>query len=434
MKRLVLCSYYFPPIGGAGAQRPTKFARYLPEVGYRATVLTGPGGVTDRWAPADETLGRELPDDLEVHRVRGPEPVSGTWWSRAERWLPLKSPWERWWQRGVVAEAESFAEVEAIWTIMAPYTSAEPSLKLSCLLGRPWIADLGDPWALDEMMIYPSRVHLARERARMKRTLSTAAAIVMSTPEATRRVREFMPDFRGPIVAVGNGYDAADFGGPAPLVRNDGKLRIVHTGSLHTQLGLWQRKNATLRRVIGGPVAEVDILTRSHVYLLQAIDRLTSANPSLAERIEFHLAGVLSAADIEYARRSPVTRLHGYLDHAESVALLRSADLLFLPMQNLPPGRRAGLVPGKAYEYLASGQPILAAVPEGDARDLVAAAGASYVVAPDDVEGMKAALESALDGNLADKGRRDEGVVQEFEYRRLVRRVVDVVESVSGSR
>ncbi len=34
---------------------------------------------------------------------------------------------------------------------------------------------------------------------------------------------------------------------------------------------------------------------------------------------------------------------------------MRSADLLFLPMQNLPPGVRATIVPGKTYEYLASG-------------------------------------------------------------------------------
>ena len=50
---------------------------------------------------------------------------------------------------------------------------------------------------------------------------------------------------------------------------------------------------------------------------------------------------------------------------------MRSADLLFLPMHDLPPGRRAGLVPYKTYEYLAAERPILAAVPDGDARDIL---------------------------------------------------------------
>ena len=32
-------------------------------------------------------------------------------------------------------------------------------------------------------------------------------------------------------------------------------------------------------------------------------------------------------------------RHHGYLEHGESLALMRSADLLFLPMHDLPPGQ-----------------------------------------------------------------------------------------------
>jgi hypothetical protein len=67
---------------------------------------------------------------------------------------------------------------------------------------------------------------------------------------------------------------------------------------------------------------------------------------------------------------------------------MRSADLLFLPMHDLPPGRRAGLVPHKTYEYLAARRPILAAVPDGDARDLLAASGAARLCLPADVAAM----------------------------------------------
>ena len=128
--------------------------------------------------------------------------------------------------------------------------------------------------------------------------------------------------------------------------------------------------------------AGVDILTRSHLFLLQAVERLIADNPSLASTIEIHLAGVLSPTDREAAARSPVVRTPGYLTHAETVTLMRSADLLFLPMQNLPPGIRSGTVPGKTYEYLASGRPILAAVPEGDARDLLLQAGTATSANP----------------------------------------------------
>ena len=43
--------------------------------------------------------------------------------------------------------------------------------------------------------------------------------------------------------------------------------------------------------------------------------------------------------------------------------LISSADLLFLPMHELPEGTSARIVPCKTYEYLASGRPVLAAVP-----------------------------------------------------------------------
>jgi hypothetical protein len=48
---------------------------------------------------------------------------------------------------------------------------------------------------------------------------------------------------------------------------------------------------------------------------------------------------------------------------------------------------------GKVFEYLAAERPILAVVPPGgEAAALVQEVGAGTVVAPDDVEGMAAAL------------------------------------------
>ena len=118
-------------------------------------------------------------------------------------------------------------------------------------------------------------------------------------------------------------------------------------------------------------INDVDIYTRSHVYLLEAVERLRATDPELAASIEIHLAGVLTDSDREIASACLDVQLHGYVTHAESIELMRTADLLFLPMQNLPAGTRATIVPGKTYEYLASGTPILAAVPDGDARDIL---------------------------------------------------------------
>ena len=39
-KRVLFVSYLFPPTGGVGVQRVAKFVKYLPEFGWRSSVLT----------------------------------------------------------------------------------------------------------------------------------------------------------------------------------------------------------------------------------------------------------------------------------------------------------------------------------------------------------------------------------------------------------
>ena len=141
----------------------------------------------------------------------------------------------------------------------------------------------------------------------------------------------------------------------------------------------------------------MDILTRSHVYLMEALDQIAATKPDMAESAELHLAGVLSHADREAMSRSVTVHEHGYLPHAEAVQLVRSADLLFLPMHDLPAGRRATIVPGKTYEYLASGRPILAAVPDGDARDLLGRSHAAHLCRPGDSAEMAGIITAQID-------------------------------------
>ena len=125
-------------------------------------------------------------------------------------------------------------------------------MRIARAIDRPWVADLGDPWALDEMMIYPSGLHRRLELRLMRRLLGTASAIVMSTPEAERRIRAAFPELEDKIVlTIPNGFDATEFLGEPPA-RTDGAFRIVHTGYLHTELGQLQRRAALLWRVRGG--------------------------------------------------------------------------------------------------------------------------------------------------------------------------------------
>jgi glycosyltransferase involved in cell wall biosynthesis len=148
--------------------------------------------------------------------------------------------------------------------------------------------------------------------------------------------------------------------------------------------------------------------------------------------VELHLAGVLSDADRAAIPDGVPVVLHGYLPHAASVDLVRSADLLFLPMHDLEPGRRATIVPGKTYEYLASGRPILAAVPDGDARDLLAQADGVELTRPADAAAMAASIARVASQGARDYDRRT--TMAPYERRELARRLADVLHGCAAER
>ncbi|HEV3403788.1 MAG TPA: hypothetical protein VG073_05830, partial [Gaiellaceae bacterium] len=149
MRRILFIAYHFPPIGYSGTQRSVKFVRYLPEHGFEPVVLTGPLHGGD--IPIDETLAHELAAGLLVLRARGPEPDARTGWpGRAERWFGLERPWSRWWvEAAVAAGREAAAGCDVIFATMSPFESAEVAARLALETGKPWVADLRDPWALD---------------------------------------------------------------------------------------------------------------------------------------------------------------------------------------------------------------------------------------------------------------------------------------------
>jgi glycosyltransferase involved in cell wall biosynthesis len=397
MRSVLLIAFHYPPIGGAGVQRNVQIMRRLPEHGYRPVVLTGPAAPDYRWTPTDLSLG-ERGEAPVTHRLVGAEPPHGVpWEARLERWARIPARWQRWWSSRLVdAVAALPEEVDLVRASLAPYAIGPAIVDAARRLGKPLVLDLEDPWALDEMMVYPTGIHRVLELRKMRRVLGSADAVVMNTPEAAHRVVGAFPELDNYVRAIPNAFDPADFSGPI-AERGDGRFRIVHTGSLHMDAGLRQREFSHTRRVLGGFSEGVDFLTRSHVYLIEALGRLLDTHPELRGVIELHFAGVLTPAEQESIERVASATLHGFLSHRETIDLVRSADLLFLPMQNLPPGRRATIVPQKTYEYLASGRPILAAVPDGDARDLLAEPGSARLCRPDDVSAMADHLRLELD-------------------------------------
>ena len=441
MTKVLFLAYFFPPVGGAGVQRALKFVQYLPAQRYLPVVLTGPTSPDDRWTPHDRTLMQSVPSSVQVHRVSGEPPHSSSRLrGRMERWLGTPTLFSEWWIRSATNLGMQIGgDQRLILATMSPFESGTVAQRLSSHFGIPWVADLRDPWALDEMQVYPSWLHRKVERRRMERLLSTAALIIMNTPEATHALKDAFPSLRRKkVITITNGFDRDDFAGQIDP-RDDSKFRIIHTGYFHTESGMQLRKRK-FYRLLGGAEPGVDILTRSHTVLLKAIELWCEGRPEVRSDVDIVFAGKTSEQDQAVARDSRVSELisfTGYVPHEQSVNLVRTADLLFLPMPDLPAGRRSRIVPGKTYEYLAAGRPILAAVPEGDAKDFVLESGMGLTCQPGDMQGMIRILDVVY-SNWKTKNQGalvfHDAFVERFERRNLTRELVAGFDSLLRSK
>jgi glycosyltransferase involved in cell wall biosynthesis len=382
--RVLFIAYYFPPLGGGGVQRSTSFVRYLPECGYDPIVVSGPGPTGERWGPTDDGSPEDLPAGLQVLRARGPVPTGeSAMGSRLRKFACAPTPFDSWWSHGVLDTARRIDDVSLVYASMSPYSSAAPAAALARRFGVPWVADLRDPWAVDEYSVYPTGFQWWLDRQLMRRRLASAAALVLPTPGTLARVREAFPELSERAIEIRNGFDPEAFEATVEP-HSDDLFHLVHAGNFYYHP---HPPRSGVRRILGGTDPGVDLRPRSPMFLLAALDRILARDPTSGARIRLHLAGVLTPVEeamVKRARCSHLVEAHGFFPHEKVVRLMASADALFLPMHALPPGVRSTIFPGKAYEYLASGRPILAAVPQGDARDVLERAEWTVVCEPND--------------------------------------------------
>ncbi len=439
LKKVLFISYYFPPIGGGGIHRSLNFVKNLPDFGYFSTVLTCSSPTEERWAPKDYTLERQIKDNCTVFRVEAPQPPPETKGiRRLKNLFFLQDNFSKWWIKYAKELGEKIInenEIDLIFATMSPFQSSFVADYLSKKYNIPWVADLRDPWALDEMLLYPSFLHRKYDLHRMKTVLSDASAIVMNTPEAAKVLNNnYRKNKNKHILSITNGYDRDNFNLNVKA-DNIGKFRIVHSGTLFSESGIRLNKKRLLYHVLGGANKNVNIMGRSIVYLLKSIEKWLEEYPELIDKIEVVLIGNLTPDDIAMLEGSSCKQifvLTGYISHKESINYLFSANLLFLPMHGMARGCRATTVPGKIFEYMATGRPILAGVPEGDARDILMKSGLAYISPPDDTKSMLIGLKSIYCDweNNVNSYKPNWDYISTFDRKNLAKKLAEIFDEI----
>ncbi len=401
MKHLLIISYFFPPDGGAGTQRAAKFCKYLADFGWSVAVIARqPDSARLRMVPPDTALLSDIGDQTQVIRI-AETAQPGAWAAGLPR-IDIAYGWLE--PALAAAEAEIAARrPDAVLLTMSPFSLAFIGQRLRQVTGVPIIYDLRDPWALDGWRLHGTRWRWQRDYRVMRQTIAAADGVIANTPAAECAIAAAAPTLRPErITTIPNGYDAEDFAPPLsePAGPRDSEFRLVHTGTLHCDcLYAYRGPLGWLKRIKHYRPEPIDTSGRTPVHLLRAIRILRERGDPNVARLRVILVAGDDADTRRCVRESPAgdcVQLTGYVSHPDSVRHIREADALFLPLHGLPAGRRSLIVPGKTYEYLATGRPILGCLPAGDARDLVQRGGRAFCADPCRPTQIAAALAELL--------------------------------------
>lgn len=438
MKRGILITCYYPPDGGVGAQRPRKLVEYARNAGWEITVVTRESPARrSSWEPED----RSLADKEHSRVIRLPFPPQ----TSAGAMVPGPHGADDPYLSSVVACVRELLDSEpcdAIILTMPPYGMSPviPAIQTFCQV--PVFIDLRDPWALDGAPSYRNKAQWSVTNQWMQKVLGHADGVIANTPEAGVQIRNAIRELEeDQVEVINNGCTLSEFQGPLPS-RPDAMdpqyFHLVHTGTLHSHAFERTRglvgKLRSIRNYRAGPVS---ISGRTAYHLLRAIDLLRRRNEECLENFRLSLVGVKDESTRRIVDESPsrdLVQLIGFVPFHESIAWIRNANALFLPLFGLPKGRRSRIVPSKCYEYIASGNPILGALPEGDARDLVQDTGRGYIADPCDDAAIADTLlqvihhARSLDSRLVP----DPSSLEPFDWERLCRRFFSFIDKRIG--
>ncbi|MFC1730322.1 glycosyltransferase [candidate division KSB1 bacterium] len=362
-KRLLLISYYFPPLGMGGVQRAAKFAQYLPEYGWDVTVLT----VRDiAYYARDRSLLNDV-KNVDIQRTGSLDPLrlafllsgrknsiaaaAGTpsILSRIFRFIDRKLfvpdskiLWNGFAFRRAVKLVKTY-RFSAVLSTAPPFSTHLLAMKIAKILKIPWIADFRDGWTTMDFLPPERKLYMKFHRYFEKKTIRKADTYLAVSQKILNDLAKDSdtPDERG--ILIYNGYDEQDFT-QVPPDRSSFNLTFMGT------VTKWADPSV----------------------FFKAIRAAADLHKSMSEYLKINIVGnILDSRLIKTAGAYDLENkliMTGYLEHKKAVELVCKSQVLLFPITNLT---SPGVITGKLFEYCASGKPIVAYVPEGEASNLL---------------------------------------------------------------
>lgn len=428
-KKVLIITYYWPPSGGSGVQRWLKFAKYLPDFGWEPYIFTPEN---PSFAIRDESLLKDVPPSAEVLKLpiwepydifirlsalagnkrREAKPTSllagGSLFQNISTWIRgnlfIPDP-KRFWVKPSVRFLQDFVKDNKIGTVITtgpPHSMHLIGYKLKrSLPSIRWIADFRDPWSewgfLDSIKTggLARRIHRRLEA----RVLKSADVLITITPFYVRQLSALAGR---KVNLITNGFDENDFAG-------------IH----------YQRSPHFIIRHVG----IVNELCNPRPFMA-ALRRLAERNAEFAREVRMEFIGEVHPAFRGTVEQDPVlsrfTVFTGNLPFTQLMPRYGDASLLLIVLHGYKDAE--GYMPGKLFEYLATGISVLGIGPvHGDAAALLKENGAGQMIAAEDGDAIEQYLVSAFDSWKRGDGRKSlTDAVMKYSRRELTRSLVDL--------
>ena len=363
-KKILIITYYWPPAGGPGVQRWLKFAKYLPEFGWEPTVFIPEN---PSYPLLDESLEKDVPKDLEIIKTKIWEPYqfaeklnksnkkfkAGQFdVGQNQSWKSKLSIWVRgnffipdarvFWVKPSIKYLKKYLSenhFDAFVTTGPPHSLHLIGLGLKKEFPElKWIADFRDPWT---EISYYKHLKLTKSSDKKHRDLEQK---VFKTADITLATSfTDAENFRkkgANAICITNGFDSDA----------STALNISDENA---------QKKFTLSYV--GVLEQL----RNPEVLWKVLDELINENEDFANDFELKFAGRIDDKILIYLKdlrvKNSIKNL-GYLSHDKALQEMVNSNLLLIT--NFPQESSKGIIPGKIFEYLATGKQILSFGPK----------------------------------------------------------------------
>lgn len=360
---VLVIAYYFPPFGGGAIARAHSFVKYLPSAGITPIILTAKPRFYESYY-LDESLLADYEQSIEIYRAgvlfggvickakSTPPSVSTGDASRVFLSRRLKSlvkimlvPDEQiFWVPKAIRLGRKVIEthkIDAIFASAPPFSAHLVGASLSRRFNNPLLLDYRDLWS-NNTFYASGRVRNTISRWFERYTIGAADKLVV-TNAAARRIQSASFDLAADKIAIiENGFDAESIQTNFSRAIKDQpkKFKIRYIGSLTRH--------------------------RTPEYFLRATMRFRRLYPDVVLEISFiGYAAPCHQNFVKSLSLDGMVRFFGPVSRERALELMADSEILLLLQRKSEGGSTA--IPGKLYEYLASGIPVLTADDGGGA-------------------------------------------------------------------